>query len=238
MNKNPDVINFYELDEMKPFLIKADNPNYDYHHLTIPMMAVLIGPTGSGKTNAVCSIIKAFSDKSKNRKKRGTFASIQYFTQNSNEPLLNYLKSKSNQISIFEGLEKLKIDDLDNEQNHLIVFDDMVTKPNQLPMLEAFSRARKQGCSLIYISQSMFATPIFIRKNCHYLWILKLSGKREIDLVMREYSLGLSADVLRRIYEYATNEKFCYLMIDNTTPDMTRRFRKGFLEFLKIEDFS
>ena len=201
-------------------------------------MSVVIGSTGSGKTAFVISLIKAFSDKSKNKKKQGTFASIQYFTQNSNEPLLNYLKSKSNQISIFEGLDKLKIDELDNTQNHLIIFDDMVTKKNQQPITDSFSRARKQGCSCIYISQSMFATPIFIRKNCHYLWILKLSGKRETDLVMREYSLGLSADVLRHIYEYATNKKFSPLMIDNTTPDMTHRFRKGFLEFLNIEDIS
>ena len=47
-------------------------------------MGVISWSTGAGKTQFVCSLLKAFSDKRLNKKKKGTFASVDYFTQNKN----------------------------------------------------------------------------------------------------------------------------------------------------------
>ena len=240
MNNNSsdtDIINWYEVDDMKPFLTKTLNPNYDYHHLSIPHHAVIVGSTGTGKTNLVLSLIKVFSDKKLNKKKLGTFAHIEYYVPSCGEPLLQYLASKSNQIQIHENLDKLDIESKDPETNTLIIFDDQVCNKDQSKMLKAFMAGRKYGCSCIYLSQSMFATPIFLRKNAHYFWILRLCGKREIDLVMREFSLNMSKEQLRKIYEHATSNKFTPLMIDCTTVDPYKKFRKGIIEYINPDHF-
>ena len=61
--------------------------------------------------------------------------------------------------------------------------------------------------------------------------ILKLSGNREVNLILSEFGLGVSREQLLAMYEYATNEKFSPLLID-LEQDPTKRFRKGFNEIL------
>ena len=73
MNKNPDIINWYENSEVKQFITDRDNPNKDYHNLSLPFMGVISGSTGAGKTQFVCSLLKAFSDKRLNKKKKGIY---------------------------------------------------------------------------------------------------------------------------------------------------------------------
>ena len=61
--------------------------------------------------------------------------------------------------------------------------------------------------------------------------LLKLSGNREVNLILSEFGLGVSKEELLRLYDYATNEKFSPLVIDmEESPD--KRFRKGLTEIL------
>jgi hypothetical protein len=66
--------------------------------------------------------------------------------------------------------------------------------------------------------------------------ILRLSGNREINLILSEFGLGLTKEQLLEMYKYATKEKFSALVID--MEDMDKRFRKGFLEILNPDDIS
>ena len=61
--------------------------------------------------------------------------------------------------------------------------------------------------------------------------ILKLSGNREVNLILSEFGLGVSREQLLSMYEYATKEKFSPLLID-LEEDPSNRFRKGFKEIL------
>jgi hypothetical protein len=61
--------------------------------------------------------------------------------------------------------------------------------------------------------------------------ILKLSGNREVNLILSEFGLGVSREQLIAMYEYATREKFSPLLID-LEQDPVKRFRKGFTEIL------
>ena len=70
MKKNSDIINWYENSEVKQFITDRENPNKEYHNLSIPFMGVISGSTGAGKTQFVCSLLKAFSDKRLNKKKK------------------------------------------------------------------------------------------------------------------------------------------------------------------------
>jgi len=85
-------------------------------------------------------------------------------------------------------------------------------------MNEFYIRGRKKGVSVCYLSQSFFKIPKVIRTNCNYFVILKLSGKRDLNLILSEFELGVSKKELMDMYEYATKEKFNVLLIDVEAP--------------------
>jgi len=232
------MVNWYEIMPKK-FLNKSHNPNFDYHGLKIPSRHLLIGGSGTGKTSLLLNIIKAFSDKSKNKKGLGTFKGVYIFCKSDDEALYHYMKSLSPQIHIYEGLSQLDLEvfKVKGEQN-LVVFDDLVLEKDQKAIEQLYIRGRKLGAgvSVFYLTQSFFLTPKVIRNNCNYMWILKLAGQREVNIIMREFSLGVDKDTLMRIYDYATNQKLIPLMVDLESPAQNR-FRRGIFEPIYIPDF-
>jgi hypothetical protein len=173
---------------------------------------------------------------------KGTFASICIVTANADEPLYNYLRKLDDQIKVVEGIANTpKLDKYDkgekhNALSHLIIWDDLILSKNLEIVCNYYIRARKQNVSCVFLSQSYFAIPLMIRRNCNYLVLLKLQGTRDINAIMRECGLGLTKEQLIAIYEYATNTKMSPLIIDfNEQP--ANRFRKGFTELLRAEDF-
>ena len=223
------VINFYERMDKK-FLDNAENPNFHLHHLKVPFRMCIVAPSGSGKTNFLLNIIHLFSQG------KGTFADLSIITRNKDEPLYRFLQSKNDQINIKEGLENVpQLDKFDKDINHLVVFDDLVLAKDQRPIENYYIRARKLNCSVIYISQSYFKIPKIIRNNCSYMCLLKLSGQREVNMILSEFGLGVSKEQLLALYQYATKEKFVPLLIDMEAEPQDR-FRKGFLEVLTVRE--
>lgn len=220
-------INFYEVMPSE-FLVESENPNFHLHHLKLPFRMAIVAPSGSGKTNFLINLIHLFSVG------RGTFADITIVTRNKDEPLYNFLASKSDQIQIKEGIESLpQLDKFDKDVNHLVVIDDLVLAKDQSRIENYYIRARKLNCSVIYISQSYFRIPKIIRGNLSYLVLLKLSGQRELNLILAEGGLGLTKEDLLSLYNYATAEKFCALVIDYEAP-MDKKYRKNWNEFLSV----
>jgi hypothetical protein len=74
-----------------------------------------------------------------------------------------------------------------------------------------------------------------IRNNCSYMVLLKLSGNREVNLILSEFGLGVTKEELLKLYETATAEKFSPLIID-MEESKENRFRKGLLEILDINN--
>ena len=139
-------------------------------------------------------------------------------------------------VSVVEGIENAP--DLDKDINKkdqtLIVMDDLVLEQNQRPLEEYFIRARKQNCSLIYISQSYYAVPKMIRKNLNYLVIKQLSSLQDLFRIMREYSLGDNKVQLKKIYDNATTDnRQDFLLVDLDAPP-ENRFRKNFNDIYEI----
>ena len=99
-----------------------------------------------------------------------------------------------------------------------------------------YIRARKLNCSVIFISQSFFRIPKVIRNNCSYFILLKLSGNREVNIILSEFGLGITKEQLLKIYEFATQEKFSPLLIDMEAPP-NERFRRGFTEIVDPNNF-
>ena len=219
------VINFYEKIP-KHFIDKVENPNFNIHKLKIPMRMCIVAPSGSGKTNFLVNLIEMFS------RGEGTFQTIHIITRNSDEPLYRWLQTLSDAIIVKEGLSNSpQLDKFDREYNHLVVWDDLVLSKNLEKVSEYYVRARKLNVSVIFLSQSFFRIPKIIRNNCSYMVLLKLSGNREVNVILSEYGLGITKDELIKIYEYATEEKLQPLVIDLEAPP-SERFRKGITEII------
>jgi hypothetical protein len=217
----PEIVNWYEKMD-KSLLVQAENPNFNLHKLKIPLRMCVVAPSGSGKTNFLVNLIHLFS------KGKGTFADITIITRNKDEPLYNFLSGKSEQIQIKEGLHNLpQLDKMDKAVNHLVCIDDMVLAKDQSMIENYYIRARKLNCSVIYLSQSYYRIPKVIRNNCSYMVILKLSGQREVNMILSEFGLGVTKEQLIRLYETATAEKFSPLLLD-LEAEPFERFRKGF----------
>jgi len=222
------IVNMYEKIP-KEFLDKVENPNFDLHKLKLPFRMCIVAPSGSGKTNFLINLLRLFSCGDK-----GTFSTINIITRNKDEPLYRWLSSVCDQIVISEGLSNTpKLDNFDKSKNHLVVWDDLVLSKDLSMVENYYIRARKLNCSVIFISQSYFKIPKIIRNNCSYMILLKLSGNREVNLILSEFGLGITKEDLIDLYEYATKEKFSPLIID-MEEDVTNRFRKGFLDILGI----
>jgi hypothetical protein len=226
-SQNNQVINFYNVMP-KEFLTETENPNFHLHNLKLPFRMAIVAPSGSGKTNWLVNLIHIFSQG------KGTFPDVTIVTRNKDEPLYNFLASKSDQIQVKEGMENLpQLDKFDKDFNHLVVLDDLVLAKDQSRIENYYIRARKLNVSVIYISQSYFRIPKVIRQNLSYLVLLKLSGERELKLILSEGGLGLDRDQLLSLYNYATSQKFSSLLIDYEVP-VEKRYRKNFLEYLTV----
>ena len=216
----------------KELLDEAENPNFNLHHLKLPFRMCIVAPSGSGKTNFLCNLIGLFS------KGKGTFQTITIITKNKDEPLYKWITSKSDQIVIKEGLSNTPaLDKYDKDFNHLLVWDDLVLSKDLSMVENYYIRARKLNVSVIFISQSYFRIPKIIRNNCSYMVLLKLSGQREVNVILSEFGLGVTKEELIEIYKYATSEKFSPLLID-LEAESNKRFRKGLLEVIDTSQYN
>jgi hypothetical protein len=66
---------------------------------------------------------------------------------------------------------------------------------------------------------------------------LKIGGMREIKTILRDFSLSCSKEQLINMYDYATKEKLSPFVIDIEEKDNTKKFRKGFTEYLDPKNY-
>ena len=233
ISKSPsEIINFYE-HIPKKYIIEADNPNYNLHHIKLPFRMCCVAPSGSGKTNFLLNLLRVFSQG------KGTFVDINIVTANKDEPLYNYLEGEFDDIHVKEGyLNTPKLDDMDKEYNHLVVWDDLVLEKDLKAVEKYYQRARKLNCSVIFLSQSYYDIPKFIRKNSNYLVLFDLGGsKREQTAILNEWSKDLDKDELKAVYDDATSVNLRPLIITGGKIERNKKYRKGFLDYYDLTTF-
>ena len=141
-------------------------PYYDLHNFDVPFRALVIAPSGSGKSIFLTNLITLFC-----KKNEGTFDNIYIFCKCSSEPLYKYLSDKSKGLTeVHENLEKLPpINDLNTCKQTLIIFDDFISDLKKHPILsEYFISGRKKNASIMFLSQSYYNSPKIIRENINY----------------------------------------------------------------------
>lgn len=209
-------INFYE--SLKP--IKIHNPHFDIHQINLPFRALINCASGSGKTNLLLNIIYEMNN---------TFHKIIIVTK-APEPLYDMLTKRLKDIEIhYEGSYPV-IEKMDEGENGLIIYDDQVTtKDNRIS--EMYIRGRKLHYSSIYISQSYFGTPKLIRQNINYLWLGRGINKRDLRLMLSEYSINMSVDELENIYQNITSESMQFMLLDLNKRNLRKNIKQIIYEF-------
>ena len=178
------MINF---DEYTNENKREHNPNWPYipDH---PYRILIIGGSGTGKTNALLNLINNQQDIDK----------IYLYVQDTYEDKYQYLINKRESVGLkhFNDPKAFieysnDMDDvyknIDNynsnkENKILIVFDDMIAhmisnkKLNSI-VTELFIRCRKLNISLVFNSQSYFKVPKDVRNNSTQFFIMKIPNK-------------------------------------------------------------
>lgn len=217
----------------KKLIPKVNNPGFKEHGITIPARILVVGASGSMKTNCVLNLVKLM---------KNTFEEIIVFCRDRDEPLYNHLSSKvhGDQIRFIEVKNGSKIPTCKeigaDKKQRLVIFDDLCLLPKreQVPISEFFTTGRKFLMTTIYITQSYFETPKTIRSQCNYLFLKKIRGEGDLKMILREYKLGLKIKDLMLYYKYAIRDEESFLLIDLQTNTENKMFRKNFDDYFCV----
>ena len=117
----------------------------------------------------------------------------------------------------------------------LIVFDmiaDMINNKKLHPLVtELFIRGRKLNISIVFITQSYFKVPKYVRLNSTHFFIMKIPNKRELQQIALNHSSDIDFKDFIKIYRKCTAEPYSFLVNGTTLPsDDPLRFRKILLK--------
>ena len=211
-------------------------PDHSYRTL-------IIGGSGSGKTNALISLVNEQDDIDK----------IYLYARDLSEPKYESLIKKHENVEIkhlnnpnafiecsntMDDVYK-NINDYNpiRKRKKLIVFDDMIAdimtnKRFQAIIKELFIRCRKLNILLVFITQSYFYVPEHVRLNTTHYFIMKINDKRELQNIVCNHSANFDYKDFMKIYRECTKEAFNFL-IDTTLPASDPlRFRRNLLDSL------
>lgn len=232
--KGDEIKNFYETKEIKKYITSYHNPKFADTQINIPARIGVIAASGGGKTQFLLNFISKSSD---------TFGKI-IVVYKASEPLYELLRDKigSKNIDFYTSLTQLPApNDLNmGSKQVLLVFDDQNAVKDQSKIEEYFLRGRKVagGITCFYLAQNYFSIPPLIRRQFNYVVILKLSGAKDMKSIIQNYSLGLDADDVVKLYKDATKERFHFLKIDTDTRSENKRFSHNFTGFYRLNDDS
>ena len=202
---------------------------------------LIIGPSESGKTNALLNLIQKQNN-------NNPIDKIYLYAKDLSEPKYQLLIERRenagiknhNDLSAFIEYSNTMDDvynniDDDNRRRKrkiLIVFDDMIAdimtnKKSQAIIKELFIRCRK----LNIITQSYFKSPKDARLNSTYYLIKKTHNKREVQNIATDHSVDIDYKDFLKIYKNCTNEPYSFFIINTTNilpADDPMVFRKNF----------
>ena len=194
-----------------------------------PYRILIIGGSGSGKTNALLNLINNQPDMDK----------IYLYAKDPYEKKYQYLISKREKVGINHFNDPKAFMEYSNDMQDvykniedynpikkrkvLIIFDDMIAdmiNNNKLnPIItELFIRGRKLHISIAFITQSYFKVLKDVRLNSTHFFIMKIPNKRELQQIALNHSCDIDFKDFMNIYKKYTKEPCSFLVNDTTLP--------------------
>ena len=196
------------------------NNNYKQLHNYMPsdkFTMLICGCTGSGKTNLLYHMLI---------KPLVYFDQIHLYAKNLEQEKYQNMIKIFNEISNSVGYDVLvcscdeiqPVEDMEDDAQKIVIFDDYVCEKNQKPLIDYFIRGRHKNCSVIYLSQSFYGTPKDIRLNCSHFSVYEFPSSNERNLISRE--LGVDKEQ----YIKATKKPYSFLYVDKPKKLIKRNF--------------
>ena len=189
--------------------------------LNHPYTMLIIGSSGSGKTNAYLDFIKEQDDIDK----------IYLYAKDLSKLKYEHLIKKRENAGIKHLDDPDAFNECSNTMDHLyenidnynpsrkrkilIVFDDMIAdimtnKKFQAIIKELFIRCRKLNISLVFITQSYFSVPKDVRLNSTHYLIMKINNKRELQNIAINNFADIDYKDFVKIYRECKKEPYSF----------------------------
>ena len=155
------------------------------------------------------------------------FDEIYLYARNLHQDKYKKLIQKMSELSSKVGYEILHVSndeitpvtEMDYEDNQkIVIFHDYVCDKNQKTIIDYLAQGRQKNCSVIYLSQSFYKTPIDIRINCSHYCLYHFPSSNNINMISRD--LGVD----KELYKLATKKPYSFLYIDNPRKRIARNF--------------
>ena len=209
-----------------------------------PYRMLIIGGSGSGKTNTLLNLINEQKDIDKIylHAKDLSESKYEYLIKNGENAGIKHLNDSkaftecSNTMDdIYENINNYN---LNKKRKILIVFDDMIAdimanKKFKSLIKELFIRCRKLNISLVFITQSYFSVPKDVTLNSTHYLIMKINNRKELQNIAINHSADIYYQDFIKIYRECRKEPYNFLTIDTTLPSSNPlRFRKNLFDAL------
>ena len=224
------------------------NENKSEHNLKWPYIPdnpyriLIIGVSGSGKTNALLNLINNQSDIDKIylHAKDPYEIKYQHLINKREKVGLDHFKDPKAFMKYSNDMQDVykNIEDYNpgKKSKVLIVFDDMVAdrinnkKPNSI-VTELFIRGKKLNISIVFITQSCFKVPKDVGLNSTHFFIMKIPNKRELQQIALNHSSDIDFKDFIKVYKKCTAEPYSFLVTDTSLPsDNPLRFTRNLLK--------
>ena len=212
---------------------------------------IITGGSGSGKTNALLSLIKE-------QDYYDVIDKIYLYARDSSEPKYQLLIKKREDAGIKHVnnpnafiecsnamdnvYENINDYNPNRDKKVLIVFDDMIpdimtNKKFQAIIKELFIRCRKLNILLVFITQSYFFVPKDVILNSTHYFIMKINNRIELKNVPINHSADINNKDFVKIYRKCTKEPYKFLTRDTILAAIdSLRFRKNFFDLYKNDN--
>ena len=206
-----------------------------------PYRILIIGGSGSGKTNALLNLInkQPVIDKRYLYAKDSYETKYQYLINKREKVGLNHFNDPKAFMEYSNDMQNVykNVEDYNpiKKRKILIVFDDMIAdmiNNNKLnPIVtELFIRGRKLNISIVFITQSYFKVSKDVRLSSTHFFIMKIPNKRELQQIALNHSSDIDFKDFMNVHKKCTAEPYSFLVNDTTLPsDDPLRFRKNLL---------
>ena len=217
------------------------NPKWSYI-LDHPYRILIVGGSGSGKTNALLNLTnnQPNIDKIYLYGKDPYEEKYQYLINKREKVGLDHFKDPRAFMEYSNDMQDVckNIEDYNpgKKRKVLIVFDDMIadmiTNKKLNPVVtELFIRGRKPNISIVFITKSYVKVSKDVRLNSTHFFIMKIPNRRELQQIALNHSSDIDVKDFMKIYKKCTAEPCSFLVNDTTlSSDDSLRFRKNLLK--------